>query len=126
MTGCEVGNFKVRYGLVKYIKISGLVLLFLFTFFICKGGFYGESNVDYHLDELDNKRVTLTVTPGLINGSVQPLDSGFQVISNSTVSVNAEVKTQAGRYLFTVYDLLPGNSFYFEPEESSIVILVAS
>jgi hypothetical protein len=129
MYGADEGIavYPVRYGLV--LKIG--ILLFLITFFLCRGN-NGNWDVDSHFDEFNNqpinKPVTITVSSGVIAAHIYNLDNSnwHQVISDSTVSVGAEVKVQGGSILFTYENLPPGDSFWFETEEPCVVTIVAS
>jgi hypothetical protein len=125
MSEITVRKIEVPYGRVFVIKILGLILLCLLTYFLCPGKIFKESHIDFHVDEIDN-HVTISTEYGFVGTSSEFVDNGIKVISTSTIPVDAVVKTQTGRYLFTVYKLQPGDSFYFKPEESVIVSVAAS
>lgn len=123
---------RTRYGLEEWIKTNlGFYLRFAMTFFLCLGIIIvGRNyNFDPNIFKLNNQPpVSVTASPGYISLSAEILDNSntVQVVSHSTVPVDAVVKAKDERDLFTYFRLMPGKSFYFEYEEPCTVIAAAS
>ena len=115
---------RVRYGLI--LKIG--ILLFVITFIQCSVSHF-KKEFDFHLEESKPEQgVTMTVTTGIISAHTwTPENSNcHQVISDSSVIIEAEVKNAKGQIIFTYDCLHPGDSFWFYSEEPCLVIVSES
>jgi len=105
------------YGRYTWLKVCGLVLIFVTTFLLCRAVYIGQGS-DFDYDETSNE-VTVTATPDYISISTDTIDNinKHLVTSNSSVPVDLTFQAEDGRVLSTILNVLPSSSFYFEWEE---------
>jgi hypothetical protein len=115
---------RVPYGWI--LKVG--ILLFVFTAIQCSAN-YWKIDIDFHEEDINREQgVTLTVSPGFISARTSTAlnNDWHQIISDSTVPIDAEVKAENGNSIFIYDTLLPGDSFYFQSQEPCVVTIVAS
>jgi len=86
----------------------------------------GEFHLD--IDETNSQpAVSVTADSAFVGISHEVLDNSnmVEVVSHSSVSVDAVVKAEDGRDLFTYSNLMPGESFYFEYDEPCTIAVTA-
>jgi len=116
-----VRRVPVRYGWVELIKNGigyyKIVLVFLFTFFLCVAIPGGRHAYDFHLHpEPKEPHVTITAS-GFLSIYPEFLDDGtIRITSNSSDPIDLIVEASDGRDLFTCNGLMPGESFSFNSE----------
>jgi hypothetical protein len=111
-----------------WITQSGF-LLFVISLLLC-WVLPNENHFDFHAHELPantNVGITISIGNGVLSLHVDPLEmNSYQVTSDSTIPVMAEVKDQNGNILFTFNDIQPGGSAIFNTTEPCVVTAWAS
>jgi len=120
----EVGGERLPRGWVEWIRpyLGWFFLICIVTSLLCgtmSGDWHNDFDINDIFDDTTNEPKMTVTASGFLSIYPEFLDNNIvRVTSNSTLPVDVEAKAEDGREIFSYYGLKPGESFYFQIDDS--------